>query len=163
MKKQKINNEIIIYFIVGVLTTIVSWTACLIAKFFLDSNNEFQNFMINSVGWLTGVIFSYPLNRKWVFKSTNTKIFCEFFGFVCSRISTWLLDILIMWFFVNICPLNTFIINIFGYLNYSFSFQTIDTINYWISKIFISSVLVTVLNYVFSKLFIFKAKTKNTV
>ena len=66
-----INREIIVYLIVGVMTTIVSWGACLIAGLFLDSNYGIQNFIINTIGWICGVCFSYPLNRKWVFKSRN--------------------------------------------------------------------------------------------
>ena len=94
-------REIIIYLIVGVLTTIVSWGACFVAKFFLDSTSDFQNFIINTIGWVVGVCFAYPLNRKWVFKSTNKNIVKEFFGFAASRLSTWILDIVIMWGFVN--------------------------------------------------------------
>lgn len=162
MKTLKINNEVIIYLFVGIMTTIVSWGACLIARLFLDSNYEFQNFIINTIGWMAGVFFAYPLNRKWVFKSTNKKILKELFSFICSRISTWILDIFIMWFFVNIFPLNTLIITISQYLNLNLTLENIDSLNYWISKIFISSVLVFILNYVFSKLFIFK-KSKSTI
>ncbi len=129
-------REIIIYLVVGVLTTIVSWVACFIMeRFFLDASNDIQNYIINSVGWIVGVLFAYPTNRKWVFQSTNPKILKEFFGFAGSRISTYVLDIVIMWVTVNLLSMN-----------------------YWIAKIFISSVLVMILNYVFSKILIFKKK-----
>ena len=81
-------EEIIIYLIVGVLTTIVSWGACFVAKFFLDSNISWQNFVINTFGWVIGVLFAYPLNRAWVFKSKNKHILKEFGGFAASRLST---------------------------------------------------------------------------
>ncbi|MBO5166546.1 MAG: GtrA family protein [Lachnospiraceae bacterium] len=129
-------EEIIIYLIVGVLNTIVSWVACFIAEWlFLNPDITWQNFIINSIGWVAGVCFGYPLNRKWVFKSTNPKILKEFGGFAASRLSTWILDIVIMWVTVNVWSMN-----------------------YWIAKICISAVLVTILNYVFSKVFIFKKK-----
>lgn len=131
-------REIIIYLIVGVMTTLVSWGACFLAEWLLfDPDVSWQNDMINTIGWVTGVCFAYPLNRKWVFKSTNPKIAKEFFGFALSRLSTWILDVVIMRLTVNLLHMN-----------------------YWIAKIFISSVLVMIFNYVFSKLLIFKKKEK---
>lgn len=131
-------REIIIYLIVGVLTTIFSWAACWVAELLgLDSTIEWQNHIINTIGWVAGVLFAYPLNRKWVFQSTNPQILKEFTGFASSRLSTWILDILIMWLTVNVWGLH-----------------------YWIAKIFISSVVVMILNYVFSKILIFKKKDK---
>lgn len=133
MKKYE---EILIYLIVGVMTTIFSWGACWVAEALgLDPNNTVQHFIINSIGWVAGVLFAYPLNRKWVFHSKNPKILKEFSGFAASRVSTWILDIVVMEVLVNVLSMN-----------------------YWIAKIFISSVLVMVLNYVFSKVFIFKKK-----
>lgn len=164
MKESKVlckeYEEIVIYIIVGVLTTIVSWCACLIAKFFLDSNNDFQNFIINTIGWLVGVLFSYPLNRKWVFKSTNKNILKEFGRFVASCLSTWILDILIVWLMVNVWSLNAPIQSICSWFSFVPSTDTLDTMNYWVAKICISSVLVTILNYIIRKLFIFDKKVR---
>jgi putative flippase GtrA len=84
-----------------------------------------------------GVCFAYPLNRSWVFKSHNPQIAKEFMMFAASRLSTWVLDIVIMWLTVNVLSWD-----------------------YWISKICISTVLVTILNYVFSKVLIFGKKKK---
>lgn len=128
-------EEIIIYLIVGVMTTVVSWAAAWVATLFLDSSNDFQNFIINTFSWVVGVLFAYPLNRKWVFKSTNPRVLQEFLGFAGSRVSTLIMDVVIMWLTVNIIGMN-----------------------YWIAKIFISAVIVTIANYVFSKLLIFKKK-----
>ena len=90
------------------------------------------------ISWVAGVLFAYPLNRKWVFKSKNPHILKEFTGFASSRFSTWVLDVFIMWLTVNVFHWN-----------------------YWISKIFISSVLVMIVNYIFSKFLVFRKK-KNT-
>ena len=128
-------REIIVYLIVGVLTTIVAWVACYIAKLFLDSSDTLQNNIINTIGWVAGVCFAYPTNRKWVFRSTNPHIFKEFMGFAASRLSTWVIELVIMTVTVNLLHMD-----------------------YWIAKIFIAAVLVTILNYVFSKLLIFKKK-----
>ena len=125
-------REIIVYLIVGVLTTIVSWMVCFLLKFILDPTVSWQNFLLNTSGWLAGVLFSYPLNRKLVFKSTNPKIIQEFLKFAGSTVTTWLLDIVVMEVTVNVLHMD-----------------------YWIAKIFISSVLVTVINYVIRKLVIF--------
>lgn len=129
-------REIIIYLIVGVLTTIVSFaTNFVFERFLMDPEISWQNFIINTSGWVAGVLFAYPLNRVWVFKSKNAHVVKEFFGFALSRVSTWILDVVIMWLTVNV----------FG-------------MGFWIAKIFISSVLVTIANYVFSKVLIFKKK-----
>ena len=130
-------REIIIYLIVGVLTTIVSFAANFVfERFILNPDISWQNFLINTSGWVAGVLFAYPLNRRWVFQSKNPRIFREFFGFAGSRLSTWVLDVVIMWLTVNVMGMH-----------------------YWIAKIFISSVLVMIANYVFSKLLIFRKKS----
>ena len=128
-------EEIIVYLIVGVLDTIVSWVACFLAELLLNADISWQNMIINTIGWVAGVIFGYFANRKWVFKSTNPEILKEFTAFAGGRVSTWLLDILIMFVTVNLIHMD-----------------------YWIAKIFISSVLVMIANYVLSKLFVFKKK-----
>ncbi len=128
-------EEIIIYLIVGVMTTIVSWAAAFLGKLLLDVDVSWQNTLNNTISWMVGVLFAYPLNRKWVFKSKNPKILKEFLGLASSRVSTLIMDIVIMWLTVNVIGMN-----------------------YWIAKIFISSVIVTIANYVFSKLLIFKKK-----
>ena len=131
-------REIIVYLIVGALTTIVSWAACFVfERFLLNPDISWQNALLNTIGWIAGVCFAYPTNRKWVFQSTNPKILKEFGEFAVSRLSTWILDIVIMELTVNVWSMN-----------------------YWVAKIFIASVLTVILNYVFSKIFIFKNKEK---
>ena len=152
-------EEIIIYLIVGVLTTIVSWGACFVAKFFLDSNDSIQNFLINTISWVVGVVFAYPLNKIWVFKSKNKHIVKEFLGFAGSRVSTWILDVVIMWFFINLLSFQNLLIGLLGKLGIVFNdIAKEDKIYYWFVKIFISAVLVTIANYVFSKFLIFGKK-----
>ena len=132
-------EEIIAYLIVGVLTTLVSWGACWIFEAtLLDPDVSWQNAVINTLGWAAGVLFGYVTNRKYVFKSSNPHIMKEFTQFAGARVSTWLLDIVIMYVTVNMIRMN-----------------------YWIAKIFISSVLVMIANYVFGKLFVFKKEQKD--
>lgn len=132
-------EEIITYLIVGVLTTIVSWVTCWVFEITLfDPQVGWENAVINTFGWVAGVLFGYVTNRKYVFKSTNPKIMKEFTNFAGARVSTWILDIVIMYVAVNMIQMD-----------------------YWIAKIFISSVLVMIANYIFSKIFVFK-KDKTT-
>lgn len=157
------HREILVYLVVGVATTIVSWVSCFGAKFILDSTDTFQNFVINTIGWVTGVLFSYPLSRKWVFKSKNPHIFKEFAGFAGSRLSTWIMDILIMWLFVNVWPMYGLINGVLGWFGKELQGAALETANYWVAKICISAVIVTIANYIFSKVLVFKKKDAKSV
>ena len=128
-------EEIANYLVVGVLTTIVSWGAAWVATWILNPAISWQNAVINTISWAAGVVFGYFANRKYVFKSTNPDKMKEFLSFAGGRVSTWLLDVLIMEVTVNLLKLP-----------------------YWPCKIFISSVLVMAANYVLSKLFVFRKK-----
>jgi putative flippase GtrA len=128
-------EEVANYLVVGVLTTIVSWGAAWVATWILNPNVSWQNAVINTISWAAGVIFGYFANRKYVFKSTNPEMLKEFMSFAGGRVSTWLLDVLIMEVTVNLLKLP-----------------------YWPCKIFISSVLVMAANYLLSKLFVFRKK-----
>ena len=128
-------EEIANYLVVGVLTTIVSWAAAWVADCFLNPDISWQNFVINTISWGAGVVFGYFANRKYVFKSTNPEMMKEFISFAGGRVSTWILDVIIMEVTVNVLHLP-----------------------YWPCKIFISSVLVMAANYILSKLFVFRKK-----
>ena len=132
----KKHEEIIAYLIVGVLTTIVSWAAKFIANALFFDNTMYptplENFILSTVNWTAGVIFAYFTNRRFVFKSKEPML-KEIPPFVMSRVSTYVLDIVIMQIFTKL-GLNLLV----GTL--------------------ISAVLVTIANYVFSKLFVFKKK-----
>lgn len=128
-------EEIIVYLIVGVLNTIVSWAAFFLCAYtILDAQVVWQNMVLNVISWVAGVVFGYFMNRKYVFKSTEPNIWKEFLQFSGGRISTGLLDVVMMVFMVNLLHINE------GF-----------------SKIFVS-VLVMIGNYIISKLFVFKKK-----
>ncbi len=153
------HREIIVYIIVGVLTTIFCWTLCFIGEHFIfDVNKPFQNFLNNTIDWVAGVSFSFPLNRKWVFKSRNPKWVGEFLKFALSRVSTWFLDVLVMFIFVNVWTFIPLFTRWLGKIGWELTSEGIEKVNYWFAKIFISSVLVMVVNYIFSKLLVFKKK-----
>ncbi len=132
----KKHEEIIAYLIVGVLTTIVSWAAKFLANALFFHNTMYptpvQNFILSTINWTAGVIFAFFTNRKYVFKS-QAPMLKEAPKFVLSRVSTWILDIVVM--------------QIFTALGLNLVVGTL-----------VSAVLVTVANYVFSKLFVFQKK-----
>lgn len=133
-KKYK---EIINYLIVGVLTTVVSLFIYYLSVFtFLNPNNSVQLQVANILSWIAGVTFAYFTNRKFVFESENENKIQEATKFVSSRVITLLLDMFIMWLGVTILRFNDKIIKL------------------------ISQVIITIGNYVLSKLFVFQ-KGKN--
>ncbi len=126
-------EEIIVYLIVGVLNTLVSWGAWfLLAYTIMDAQVVWQNVFLSIVSWVVGVVFGYFMNRKYVFKSTESNMRKEFLQFAGGRVSTWVLDAVMMVLLVNILHVNE------GF-----------------SKIFVA-VLVMIGNYLISKLFVFK-------
>lgn len=128
-------REIIIYVIVGGITTLINWGSYYLLSLVLDSNVEWQLALNNTISWIVAVVAAYPMNRRWVFQSTNPNIFKEFLGFTASRVSTWIIELVLMWLTVNVLKINQFV-----------------------AKYLIVSVVVIILNYVFSKLLVFKKK-----
>lgn len=132
-------EEIIVYLIVGVLNTIVSWAAWFLCAYtILDAQVVWQNVALSVISWVVGVVFGYFMNRKYVFKSTDPKIMKEFLQFAGGRVSTWALDAVMMVLLVNVL-----------------------TIDEAFSKIFVA-VLVMIGNYLLSKFFVFKKKPDET-
>lgn len=131
------NPEIWNYLIVGVLTTVVSLAIKWGLLFtILDAKNGFQVQVAVIVSWIGAVIFAYITNRIFVFKSKSKNYLKEISSFVLGRVATLLMEMFIMWFFVTLLKLNS------------------DT---WV-LIFtlVCQVLVTIFNYILSKLFVFK-------
>ena len=135
-------REILVYLIVGGLTTLVSWTAKFLWTYLFYAGTAYpsstQNFILSVVDWVAGVAFAYPANRRWVFQSKNPEILKEASGFVLSRLSTLLLNILMMQLLVNVLHINVYVSTVF------------------------TAILVIVGNYVFSKLFVFRKPNDNS-
>ena len=132
------HREIIVYLIVGVMTTVVAWAAKILWNivFYAGTAHPLpvQTTILTIVEFVAGVAFAYPTNRKWVFQSTNPNILKEAAGFVASRLATLGIQML----------LNLVLINV---LNMNFYLATV-----------LISVVVVVSNYVFSKLLVFWKK-----
>lgn len=130
-------EEIVVYLIVGVMTTIFSWFCMFFVNIVIFGNplnpTSAQNLVLSVVNWTAGVAFAYPTNRTFVFKSKNPKIFAELVTFTASRIFTLILDIVLR--------------QVLGFMGVDVYITTL-----------ISAVLVVIGNYVFSKLLVFKKK-----
>lgn len=136
-KLYKKYEEIINYLIVGVLTTIVSLAVKYALLFtILDAKKAIQLQIAVIISWICAVAFAYVTNRIFVFHSKSKDYLKEIISFVSGRVLTLLLDMFIMWFFVTLLKLNS---------------------NIWvIIWTLTSQVLVTIANYILSKLFVFK-------
>lgn len=130
-------EEIINYIIVGGLTTLVSLASKWILLFtVLDAASALELQIAVIISWICAVSFAYITNRIFVFKSNNKNILKEITSFFGARTLTLLLEMVIMWFFVTLLKMN------------SDTWVLIWTI--------LSQFIILVLNYVFSKIFVFK-------
>ena len=134
------NREVLMYLFFGVMTTLVSFVTAGIAKNLCENAGLGKSAVSNIstvVSWICAVTFAYVTNRIWVFDSKakgKKGIFAEMVSFYGGRLFTLFVEMGIMWL---------------GY-------DLLD-INYWVTKIF-ANVVVLILNYVISKLFVFKKK-----
>lgn len=116
------------YLIFGTLTTAVN-----IVVYYLFSNIIHINYLFsNAVAWLLSVLFAYVTNRKYVFDSKNNQIIKEAISFFGSRLATGIMDMMLMWFLVNF-----------------------NIVNDVVAKV-VDNVIVVILNYILSKLVVFK-------
>ena len=130
MKKYR---EVILYLIFGVLTTLVN----LISYFLLTDVAGVNYLFSNVLAWVLSVLFAYGTNRVWVFQSQakgTAAILKEMVSFFGARLFSGGLDMGIMFVCVSLMGLPDGVIKI------------------------LSNVLVIVLNYLFSKLWIFKKR-----
>lgn len=131
-------EEIIRYLIIGVLTTVVSLlTYYLLSYTVLDPKVTLQLQITNIISWIASVTFAYFTNRKYVFKVQEQKNLKEASKFYISRLTTLVLDMLLMQIFVIRLKFNDKIIKL------------------------IVQVIIIVLNYILSKFLVFKSKVKN--
>ena len=132
------NREIIIYIIVGGATTLVDWGVYAVLAA-IDININISNIL----AWAAAVVFAFFTNKLFVFESKSfepalvTKEAVLFFG---ARVFSGILEIiglpLLLWLGLD---------------------QSLFGIDGFLAKILLS-VIVMILNYIFSKLWIFKEK-----
>lgn len=134
IKIYKKYEELINYLIIGILTTVVSLaTYYLLTLTILDANNKVYLQIANIISWLASVTFAYFTNRKFVFKVKNKSNIKECLNFYISRISTLLIDMIIMYIFVSILKFDNKIVKL------------------------VAQVVIIILNYILSKFIVFKS------
>ena len=95
----------------------------------------------NVFSWILAVLFAYVTNRKWVFNSTassKTDILKEMLSFFAARLATLGIEELLIFIFINLLGLNSMVVKIGA------------------------QIVVLVLNYLFSKLIVFRKKHSRT-
>lgn len=132
-------REIIMYLIFGVSTTLVNW----IVYTLLVSLAGADVTLANGIAWFAAVVFAYITNKLFVFESKSWKISVlvhEIISFFGARVASGVFEIFLPALLMKI-GLDQSIFGIEGFA----------------AKLVVS-VLVIVLNYIFSKLFVFKNK-----
>ncbi len=133
-KKYK---EIVNYLVVGGLTTVVSLAVYYgLTLTVLNPENPVQLQIANIISWIAAVTFAYFTNRKFVFesKTRGSAQGQEAVKFYLARVGTLLMDMGIMAVGVNVLHFNDKIVKLFV------------------------QVVVTVANYVFSKIIVFRKR-----
>lgn len=133
--KKFVNRETVSYLIFGVLTTLTDWISYWIMR------RAGMDYRLSTIGsWAAAVLFAFVTNKLFVFNSWNLhpgQVWREFSSFVICRAATGLFTLAAM------------IVMVSGWkISQDF-----------ICKIAVS-VISLVLNYVLSKLFIFKNRKK---
>ena len=139
--KKFFDNEILSYLFFGVATTIVSVASRMIC-YELTSNE----ILATVIGDVLGILFAFATNDTIVFKQKRKGWPARLVKFFTSRLATMGLNLLLTFIFVTSFP------QIIGqFVNHNIKMvNTIETL--------IAQVLIIVLNYVFSKLFVFEKK-----
>ena len=149
-------KEIVMYIIFGVATTLVRWVtqwifsglfASILPKkelhFWFLHYDSTSVFVATLLSWITAVLFAFVTNKLWVFESKSWKpsvAVREFWQFFLSRAITGVIEIGGIYLLVGV-----------GVDQLVIPKETMD------ATILVSGVIL-VLNYVFSKLIVFKDK-----
>lgn len=136
-------KEQLLYLIFGGLTTVVDFTISYLLYFLWTDAMETSAWLVHvadSIGWVAAVTFAFFTNRIWVFES-NKKGFLPVMGelavFAGGRVATFLVQEGIMLLFVTWLKLNAYVFR------------------------FLAAILVIVLNYIISKLLVFRKKKED--
>ena len=148
-----IKGEVFSYLFFGVCTTIVNIVIFQLTYAVMG----IPTLIANAIAWVFSGFFAYITNRIYVFHSkVNTRegILREATAFVGARVATLVFDELIMWLMVDVM----------GYtaverLTASLLHWSVQDAKSLIAKICANAVVV-ILNFIFSKLFIFKKENQ---
>ncbi|MGI6268316.1 MAG: GtrA family protein [Acutalibacteraceae bacterium] len=142
-----LNKEVILYIVFGVLTTVVNLIVFTICNRAFDGtnflNSDFLSFLFfdkpyllsNTIAWIVAVVFAFFTNKIFVFQSKSFEmrnLLKELASFLGARVFSLIVEQIGLFILIDKVLLNELV-----------------------SKI-ILGIIVVVLNYFFSKLFIFK-------
>lgn len=135
-------REVLLYLIFGGLTTLVDFGITFLLYRLWSDAMEQRPWIIHvadCIAWIAAVLFAYFTNRVWVFQSRKSGVWIlvELASFAGGRVLTLLLQEAIIALFVTWLGLNKYLFKL------------------------LAAVLVVILNYVISKLLIFRKKNKN--
>ena len=125
-------REVLLYLVFGGLTTLIN-----IISFYILRKLNIKIYTSNVIAWILSVLFAFITNKLFVFESKNKKAkenVKEVISFFFFRVLSLIFDMAFMYVMIQIF-----------------------TANEMLSKV-ISNILVIILNYLFSKLFIFKSQ-----
>lgn len=126
-------KDLIAYGFFGALTTLVN----IVAYWLCAHPLSMGTLPANVLAWVAAVLFAYVTNRKWVFHSQATgtrEILRELVSFFACRLATGIMDWVIMFVCVDVLHFNDMVIKV------------------------LSNILVIILNFVFSKLLVFRKR-----
>ena len=133
------NNEILAYLFFGLATTLVSILSRLVI-YQLSHQELLATALANSIG----ILFAFITNDRIVFKQARQNWPSRLVKFSLARLSTFLLDLLFTFLFVTQFP------HIIG----QFVNENLDKVN--AIETVLAQLLIIILNYILSKVFIFK-------
>ncbi len=125
---MKLDRELVLYVVFGTMTAAVNF----IVYFFFQGLLGVNYLISNVLAWFFSVLFAYITNRIWVFESKSPDILKEMSLFFGGRIFSGAVDTALMYLFIDVLLIENSI-----------------------SKIVVQ-VIVVILNYIFSKLIVFK-------
>ena len=134
-------NELLAYLFFGLATTLVSILSRLVIY-----QLTHKELLATALANIIGILFAFITNDTIVFKQARQNWPRRLVKFTLARLSTFLLDLFLTFLFVTQFP------NIIG----QFVNNNIDKVN--TIETAISQFLIIILNYIFSKVFIFKNK-----
>ena len=142
MKKQLkvlFDNEIFSYLFFGVSTTLVS----ILARLLLYQLTH-QELLATALANMIGILFAFITNDTIVFKQVRKNWYLRLIKFFLARLSTLLLDLILTYLFVTEFP------SIIG--------GGVNKNIYRVNKIetFLAQILIIIINYIISKVYIFK-------
>ena len=131
------NTELVSYLFAGVATTLVNYVVYYIVTrpFGFLFPEAVLTMAGTGIAWVVAVIFGYVVNKVFVFHThckTTAELLREFFGFITMRLVSFGMELVLMFLTVEVLGLNDLAMKL------------------------IINVVVIILNYLFSKLFIFK-------